>query len=105
LRDREKEGECLMTRYSRECVIKNEHGIHARPSSLIVGIANKSKVPPKTVFIESLLNKVVSDSTSIMNIMMLAASKGTRLRIFTDDQRFKAVVDELAKAISEMEYT
>jgi phosphocarrier protein len=60
----------------REMPITNELGIHARPASLIVQTAKRFK---SDIWIEK--DGVTADAKSIMNIMMLAASKKSMVTI------------------------
>ncbi len=90
--------------YEKKCVLINEHGIHARPSSLIVATSVKLGVPPNTVFIEDVSEGCQADVTSIMSIMMLAAARGTELRIFTHETNQHRAVDELTELIGKMEF-
>ena len=57
-------------------VIKNEYGLHARPSSLMANTASQFKSEIKVIKDDNEVN-----GKSIMNLLLLAAGKGSALRI------------------------
>lgn len=59
-----------------EIVIKNEFGLHARPSSLMANTASQFK---SEITIKKDDNEV--NCKSIMNLLLLAAGKGTVLKV------------------------
>ncbi len=74
--------------------IKNEYGLHARPSSLLATLANnfKSEI------------KVIKDGTevnckSIMNLLLLAAGKGTVLKIVADGEDEEKALEAIKELI------
>jgi phosphocarrier protein len=71
--------------------IQNEHGLHARPASLLVQTATK---------FQSAVNLYKEDQKyngkSMLNIMKMAASKGDRIRV-------EAVGDDEGKAIEALQ--
>ncbi len=60
---------------TKELVVQNKMGIHARPAAMIVRITNKFKAD---VFVEKDEEQV--NGKSIMGLMMLAAGSGSRVR-------------------------
>ena len=60
----------------KELVVQNKMGIHARPAAMIVRIANTYS---GEVWVEKDDEQV--NGKSIMGLMMLAAGKGSKLRI------------------------
>lgn len=64
---------------TKELVVQNKMGIHARPAAMIVRITNKFKAE---VFVENKDEQV--NGKSIMGLMMLAAAKGECIKIITD---------------------
>lgn len=60
---------------TKELVVQNKMGIHARPAAMIVRITNKFKAD---VFVEKDDEQV--NGKSIMGLMMLAAGKGSKVR-------------------------
>ncbi|MGB0415880.1 MAG: HPr family phosphocarrier protein [Coraliomargarita sp.] len=63
---------------SKELVVQNKMGIHARPAAMIVRIANTYT---GEVWVEKDDEQV--NGKSIMGLMMLAAGKGSKLTIRT----------------------
>ncbi|HVY70861.1 MAG TPA: HPr family phosphocarrier protein [Verrucomicrobiae bacterium] len=59
---------------SRELVVKNTKGIHARPAALFVKTASRYECE---IFVEKDGEKI--NGKSIMGLMMLAAGPGSRL--------------------------
>jgi phosphocarrier protein HPr len=64
---------------TKELVVLNKQGIHARPAALFVKIANRFDCE---IFVEKDGEKV--NGKSIMGLMMLAAGPGSRLIIHAD---------------------
>lgn len=75
----------------KECTIINELGLHARPASMLVKTANNYDAD---IFIEKDGDRV--NGKSIMGVMMLAASQGTKIRIIADG-------DDASEAVSALE--
>ncbi len=61
---------------TKELVVNNKMGIHARPAAMIVRITNKFKAD---VFVEKDEEQV--NGKSIMGLMMLAAGPGSKLTV------------------------
>jgi len=76
---------------SKELVVQNKMGIHARPAAMIVRITNKFKAD---VFVEKDDEQV--NGKSIMGLMMLAAGKGSKVK-------FLATGDDATQMLSELE--
>src|SRR5471032_105162 len=76
---------------SRELVVQNKMGIHARPAAMIVRITNKFKAE---VFVEKDEEQV--NGKSIMGLMMLAAGKGSKVK-------FIATGDDAPLMLAELE--
>ena len=60
---------------TKELVVQNKMGIHARPAAMIVRITNKFKAD---VFVEKDEEQV--NGKSIIGLMMLAAGKGSKVK-------------------------
>src|SRR3954464_2553087 len=60
---------------TKELLVQNKMGIHARPAAMIVRITNKFKAD---VFVEKDDEQV--NGKSIMGLMMLAACKGSKVK-------------------------
>jgi len=77
--------------FKKKIVIKNESGLHARPASLFVQIANKYDCE-----ITVTKGKQRVNGKSIMGIMMLAAEKGSKIIVIADG-------DDAEKSVLELE--
>lgn len=79
-------------------VVKNKLGLHARPAALFVQIAKKydSEISIKKG------NQLVNGK-SIMGIMMLAASRGSKIYIIASGEDAQQAVEELEKIVSQQE--
>jgi len=75
---------------SRELVVQNKMGIHARPAAMIVRITNKFKAD---VFVEKEEEQV--NGKSIMGLMMLAAGKGSKVKFIATGDDALQMLDEL----------
>ena len=76
---------------TKELVVNNKMGIHARPAAMIVRITNKFKAD---VFVEKDEEQV--NGKSIMGLMMLAAGKGSKVK-------FLATGDDAPQMLAELE--
>lgn len=74
----------------RKVKIKNSQGLHARPASLFVRIANKYE---STVTVKK--GSEVASGKSIMGLMTLAASEGSVLEIEISGPDAQQAMDEL----------
>ena len=79
---------------TKELVVQNKMGIHARPAAMIVRITNKFKAD---VFVEKDDEQV--NGKSIMGLMMLAAGQGAKLKVTTEGGDAEAAIDELGRLI------
>jgi phosphocarrier protein len=75
---------------TKELIVQNKMGIHARPAAMIVRITNKFKAE---VFVENKDEQV--NGKSIMGLMMLAAGKGTKVRFIATGADAPAMLTEL----------
>lgn len=75
---------------TRELVVQNKMGIHARPAAMIVRITNKFKAD---VMVEKDEEQV--NGKSIMGLMMLAAGKGSKVKFLATGADADAMLDEL----------
>ncbi len=74
----------------RTLTVQNKMGIHARPAAMIVRIANKYE---GEVWVEKDDEQV--NGKSIMGLMMLAAGRGSKLRVKCGGPDAMAFLDEL----------
>lgn len=76
---------------TKELVVQNKMGIHARPAAMIVRVTNRFKAD---VFVEKDEEQV--NGKSIMGLMMLAAGKGSKVK-------FLATGNDAAQMLAEIE--
>jgi phosphocarrier protein HPr len=77
----------LMT---KELLVSNKLGIHARPAAMFVKVANRFAC---NIFVEKDGEKV--NGKSIMGLMMLAAGPGSRLTLHAEGQDAMQALAEL----------
>ena len=82
----------LMT---KEFVVLNKLGIHARPAALFVKTANRFSCD---IFVEKEGEKV--NGKSIMGLMMLAAGQGSKLRLRCEGPDADKALEELEELIN-----
>lgn len=86
----------------RDLVIPNKLGLHARASAKLVQLASQYRA---SVFIQCRGREV--NAKSIMGLMLLAAPKGTAIRLRTEgddaDAALAAVVDLIERKFDEGE--
>lgn len=75
---------------SKELVVQNKMGIHARPAAMIVRVTNKYKAD---VFVEKDEEQV--NGKSIMGLMMLAAGKGSKVKFIATGDDAGAMLTDL----------
>jgi phosphocarrier protein HPr len=75
---------------TKELVVQNKMGIHARPAAMIVRITNKFK---SEVFVEKDEEQV--NGKSIMGLMMLAAGKGSKVKFVANGDDAPAMLSEI----------
>ena len=78
----------------REVVVLNESGLHARPATILVYNANKFK---SNITIEKDGKKV--NAKSILFVLSLGVSSGTKIKISADGVDEEKAVDTLVKLI------
>ncbi len=78
------------TPLTRELVVQNKMGIHARPAAMIVRITNRFRAE---VLVEKDEEQV--NGKSIMGLMMLAAGKGAKVRFIATGADATALLAEL----------
>jgi len=75
---------------TRELLVQNKMGIHARPAAMIVRITNKFKAD---IFVEKEDEQV--NGKSIMGLMMLAAAKGSKVKFIATGADAQQMLTEL----------
>lgn len=83
---------------SKQVVIKNQQGLHARPAALFVQTANKYDA---AIVVKKGRQKV--NGKSIMGILMLAAGKGAQILIEADGEDAQQAIEELERILSKDE--
>ena len=84
-----------MQKITKQIIVKNSQGLHARPAALFVQIANKF-ASDITV---SKDNEDVNGK-SIMGILMLGAEKGSEITITIVGDDAQEAMDELEKLVT-----
>jgi len=79
---------------TKELVVQNKMGIHARPAAMIVRITNKFKAD---VFVEKDEEQV--NGKSIMGLMMLAAAQGSVIRVSAEGDDAEAALQHLSTLV------
>ena len=75
---------------TRELIVINKLGVHARPAAMFVKIANRFDCD---VFVEK--DGETVNGKSIMGLMMLAAGPGCKLRVRTTGSDAASALNEL----------
>jgi phosphocarrier protein len=75
---------------SKELVVPNKMGIHARPAAMIVRVTNKFKAD---ILVEKDDEQV--NGKSIMGLMMLAAGRGAKVRFIATGADASAMLTEI----------
>ena len=76
--------------HTKELLVQNKMGIHARPAAMIVRVTNKFK---SEVLVEKDEEQV--NGKSIMGLMMLAAAKGTKVKFIATGEDASAMLAEI----------
>jgi phosphocarrier protein len=84
---------------SREMAILNQYGIHARPAAMFVKTASKYEAE---VTVEK--DNVRVSGKSIMGLMTMEASCGTKIRITAEGADADQALDELQKLVEHKFY-
>lgn len=78
----------------REFVILNQYGIHARPAALFVKAASRYD---SDIYVEKDGNRV--SGKSIMGLMTLEASKGSKIKVSVEGLDADEAINELQQLI------
>ena len=79
---------------SREVVIVNELGLHARSAAKIAGLAQNSKA---AVWIQKDAEK--ADASSIVDILTLACEKGSKIMLIIEDKADRPILENIVNLI------
>ena len=83
-------------RISRETVISNELGLHARSAAQIANLAGEA-----TFKVWLAKSGEYADATSIMDILMLECPKGTRVEVIIEDPSDLKVLNNISRLIED----
>lgn len=78
----------------KEVIIKNKAGIHARPASILVNEAMKYT---SDIYLEKGKEKI--DCKSILNVMMLAATYGSKITVYVDGDDEEDALSAITKIL------
>ena len=80
----------------KDFIIANEHGLHARPATLLVSIASKFQCDITVTY-----DGVTVNLKSIMNVLSLGIKRGTLITIRTDGvdevEALKSITENIVK--------
>jgi phosphocarrier protein HPr len=82
--------------YTKETVIVNKTGLHARPASEFTRKATQFE---SEITIKNLTSEKEGNAKSIIAVMAMALSKGTGIRVSAEGDDEKQAVDELVALI------
>ena len=81
--------------FSREVVVNNQVGLHARPATFFIQKANEFRC---SIWVEKEERKV--NAKSLLGVLSLGIVKGTSINIMADGQDEEDAVNALADLIS-----
>ena len=84
-----------MPSISRDIIVSNSLGLHARPAMAFVDAANQFS--SKVTVIKGGDDPYEADGKSVMQMIILAATQGTPLRIAAEGEDAQAAVDRLVQ--------
>jgi phosphotransferase system HPr (HPr) family protein len=80
---------------SREIVVSNKLGLHARPAMQFVDVANQFQ--SKVTVYKGGEEPCEADGKSVMQMIILAATEGTPMRIEAEGEDAQAALDKLVE--------
>ncbi|MFH2219614.1 MAG: HPr family phosphocarrier protein [Pseudomonadota bacterium] len=83
-----------MSGLSRDVIIKNELGLHARSATRIAQIAQKGK---SSIWV--IKASIKADAASVIDILTLACEKGSKITIQIDDPSDMELLNEMADLV------
>ncbi len=75
---------------TREVVVQNRNGLHARPAAMLVKISSRFRAE---IWVEKDGERV--NGKSIMGLMMLAAGKGSKLNLIAEGPDGEKALEEI----------
>ena len=91
---RRKKVDVVFPRLEKEVIIQNRNGLHVRPAALFVKLASKYHVD---LWVERDGERV--NGKSIMGLMMLAACRGTKLKLLAEGVDSEKAISEIQELI------
>ncbi len=82
-------------KFSRSVIIPNTKGLHARASAAFV-----KKAEEFSCSVEVQREQEIADGTSILDLLILAASKGTEITIICQGQGSEKALESLVNLVS-----
>ncbi|MCF7894902.1 MAG: HPr family phosphocarrier protein [Candidatus Omnitrophica bacterium] len=83
-----------MARLEKQVLIERKHGLHARPATLFVQLANKFNSSIKIKH-----KKEAIDGKSIIAILSLGLNKGAKIKLIAEGEDAQEALDELGTFI------
>ncbi len=80
---------------SCELTIPNEEGLHARPAAKFVKLANRF---PCEIWVEKDDEEI--NGKSIMGLMMLAAAKGSVIRVSAEGDEAESALEKISELVN-----
>lgn len=81
--------------YSKEAVVNNQVGLHARPATFFIQKANEFK---SSIWVEREDRKV--NAKSLLGVLSLGIIKGTAINLIADGADEKEAIESLVQLIS-----
>jgi phosphotransferase system HPr (HPr) family protein len=89
-----------MNKFTRKITITNKYGLHARPASELVRLANTYKADIK---LYNQKTNVIADCKSVLSVMLLGAAQNTELDILANGIDAKEAIDNVEKLLTNIE--
>ena len=84
---------------TKDVVVANERGLHARPAMQFVDVANTFQ--SQVTVVKEGPEPFEVDGKSVMQMITLEAVQGTKLQLKADGEDASAAVEQLAKLVDE----
>jgi phosphocarrier protein HPr len=98
-RNLKRESQAVMSTASRDIIVSNSLGLHARPAMQFVDLANQFH--SQVTVSKGGEEPYSADGKSVMQMIILAATQGTPLRILADGDDADLAVEKLARLFEE----
>jgi phosphocarrier protein HPr len=87
-----------MPTVTRETIIRNQLGLHARPAMSFVDLANKFE---SDIRVDAIEGKASADGKSVMQMLVLGGVEGTKLKLTATGKDAEVAMDRLIKLIED----